>query len=68
MGAINFPDLIKIGTSLETSLNSLKQIQQKIESTWPGASESDYFQILFAVARVDEALERVQRIIQAAKT
>ncbi len=67
MGVINFPELEKLGGSLEASLKSLKQMQTTIESKWPVASEGDYFQILFAVARVEEALDRVQRIIRTAK-
>ncbi len=67
MGVINFPELVEIGGSLEGCLKSLKQMQEKIESTWPATPEGDYFQILLAAARLDEALERVKRIIRAAK-
>jgi hypothetical protein len=67
MSVINFPELVKIGNSLETSLKALKKMQETIESTWPVSPVGEYFQILVAVARVNEALERLQRIIGPGK-
>jgi hypothetical protein len=67
MGAINLPELVQIGNSLETSLISLKQLQKKLESTWPVVAVDEYFQILFTVARVNEGLERLQKIIRERK-
>jgi hypothetical protein len=67
MGAINLPELVQIGSNLETSLISLKQMQKELESTWPVVAVDEYFQILFTVARVNEGLERVQKIIRERK-
>ncbi len=64
MGAIDLTELGKIATILETSSKSLKKISQTLESTSPATPADEYFQILLALARVNEATEKLQRIVE----
>ena len=64
MVAINIPELMKIATTLETSSQALNQIRQTLESALSSSAVDDYFQIFIVQARVNEAIERLRRIVE----
>jgi hypothetical protein len=63
MGTINVAKVQEVVNHLEVSSQTLHRVRAGMESTWPPLPVDEYYQILFALARVDEARERLGKIV-----
>ena len=67
MGAIYEDRLLEISNKLDPILNTLACIKETMERTGPSALVDDYFNILVAFERINEAKERLGKIAEKQK-
>ena len=63
MGAIYEDKLLEISNKLDPILNTLACIKETMERTEPSVLVDDYFNILVAFQRINEAKERLGKIV-----